>query len=771
MQHESFKSPEVAKVLNSSFIPIKLDREARPDLDEIYMSYVTATTGSGGWPLNVFLTPDLDPVFGGTYWPGPGSTSLNGGRKGSIAAESPLSFLDILGKMLEIWSNQQDRCLLSARDAAQQLRSFAAEGMYSDTQTKAPSDTPEPLDLDLLDDALSHFRSRYDSVHAGFSPPSPSGPKFPTAPNLAFLLRIGASITTTSTRFGFPSPVPPILGKKACTQAASMALQTLVTISRGGLRDHLGRGFHRYSVTPDWNLPHFEKMLPDNALLMSCYCDAWALSKDPEILGTIYSLMEYFTNPDSPIVNHEGGWYSSEDADSRPSNTNSTAEAREGAYYLWTFKEFETVLGDDDALVLARHFGVMANGNVPAEHDAHDEFLTQNVLHVTVTPSVLAKEFGMSESDIITIIKSGKAKLAAHRAASRSQPGVDVKIVTAYNALAISALGRAANTLAEIDASRSERCKEAALKAGAFLQQHNYDTTSPGKLLRYALVPNNPNNDGDKNPPITDNSAFIDDYAYLTSAYLTLYDLTFSLAYLTSASHLQNHLSAHFLSASSGGYFQAPLSSSEHIVRLKPGTDTALPSPNGAVAMNLLYLASYVSALEPEDVETPRAYVAQAKKTIDAFAVEMIQHPFLFVGLLGAVVFDAVGMRSLVVQGSVPERDVRALNGWGRTVVKIDAEGEEKKTLVCENGACREYVEGELDKDPEYEDEEDEGAEGTLDGGKGKGAAEAQNVVLLREKARLEQERAEAESRKAVLESEKREIEEAQGVVERTISQ
>src|SRR5271170_7262533 len=311
MQHESFSSPEVAAVLNTSFIPIKVDREARPDIDEIYMNYVNATTGSGGWPLNVFLTPNLDPVFGGTYWPSPGSSPLQ--RISNNSEDAPLSFLDILIKMRDIWSTQQDRCSQTAKSSTQQLREFAAEGTHSQPQSKAtepPTSTPEPLDLDLLDDALTHFISRYDPINSGFS--TPSSPKFPTPPNLSFLLRIGASITTTSTRFGFPAPVPPILGKISCANAATIALRTLQCISRSGLRDHLGQGFHRCSVTSDWNLPHFEKMLYDNAQLLSCYCDAFALSHNPEILGTIYSLVEYFTAPDSPIVNPSGGFYSSE---------------------------------------------------------------------------------------------------------------------------------------------------------------------------------------------------------------------------------------------------------------------------------------------------------------------------------------------------------------------------------------------------------------------------------------------------------------------------
>lgn len=729
MQHESFASPEVAAILNSSFIPIKVDRETRPDIDEIYMNYVTATTGSGGWPLNVFLTPDLDPVFGGTYWPGPGSNTLPH-TSNTSGEDAPLNFLQILERMRDVWANQQERCSQSARSATQQLRDFAAEGTHSQSQSRATADssTLESLEIDLLDDALSHFMSRYDTTNGGFA----LSPKFPTPPNIAFLLRIGASITTTSTRFGFPSPVPPILGKQGCTTAARMALHTLFTISRSALRDHLGHGFHRYSVTPDWNLPHFEKMLPDNAQLMSVYCDAWALSRDPEILGTIYSLVEYLTSPESSIISPQGAFYGSEDADSQPSKSPSESreENREGAFYVWTLKEFSTVLGDErDAAILARHFGVSAHGNVAAEHDTHDEFLTQNTLRIAATPSILAREFGLPEDQIVKVIKTGRAKLAEFRDKERAKPSVDTKIIAGWNALAVSALCRAANTLAEIDEGRSQRCKVAAEKAAAFIKENMYHESS-GRLDRIFLA----NKSGDNE----DASGFADDYAYMITACLSLYEITSKDTYLHWAQSLQTYLDMHFLDTEgSGGYFQIPAPSptsatpSQHIVRLKPGTDTSLPSPNGVIAMNLLYLASYLapSSTSSAAVARGKGYVKVSRETINAFGVEIIQHPFLFVTMLGAVVLDTLGVKGIVVQGEIREEEVRRLNGWGRTVVKVpfgsdiaglegnvsNSDVEKARVLICEGGVCRELVEGELDKGLDYyDDDDDEGA--TLEG-------------------------------------------------------
>ncbi len=529
MERESFSSPEVARILNENFIPIKVDREARPDIDDIYMSYVTATSGSGGWPLNVFLTPDLEPVFGGTYWPGPGSSSLPRLAPGS---EDRLSFLDILEKMRDVWSTQRQRCIQSAREITQQLKDFASEGSYSSSSASGTeSEAPEPLDIDVMDDAFDHFMSRYDPVHGGFSPSSPA-PKFPTPSNLTFLLRIGASIASTSTRFGFPNPIPSILGKEACTLSASMSLHTLLAMSRGGLRDHLGYGFHRYSVTSDWKLPHFEKMLYDNAQLLSCYCDAWALSRDPEILGTIYSLVEYFISWDSPIFHAEGGFFASEDADSALAKGSEREEKKEGAFYVWTLKDLKATLQSErDGNILARHYGVRADGNVPYENDLHDEFMGQNVLHVSSTPSILAKEFGLPEAEIVKIIKDGRQKLRAHREHTRDRPDVDEKVLAGWNALAISALCRASATLRDVDAARSEKCEATALKAAHFIRSSLYDRE--GRTLKRYHSPRL-SKEADSTP------AYLDDYAYMTQACLALYEITFAEEWLRWADELQS---------------------------------------------------------------------------------------------------------------------------------------------------------------------------------------------------------------------------------------
>jgi len=237
MANEAFSNPDVANLLNTSFIPIKLDREERPDIDRIYMNYVQATTGHGGWPLNVFITPDLQPIFGGTYFPGPESEMV---RRGEVKG-----FLEICERVKYMWMTQRERCIASARGVTEQLREFAAEGNISGGIRSTDTDTG--LELELLEEAYTHFSNKYDTLHAGFGT---SGPKFPTPMNLQFLLELGQ----------FPSVVRDVVGTEECVGAARMALKTLRNMARGGIKDQVGNGFARYSVTRDWSLPHFEKM-------------------------------------------------------------------------------------------------------------------------------------------------------------------------------------------------------------------------------------------------------------------------------------------------------------------------------------------------------------------------------------------------------------------------------------------------------------------------------------------------------------------------------
>lgn len=233
MERESFENQQVADVLNKHFIPIKVDREERPDVDRIYMNYVQATSGHGGWPLNVFITPDLKPVFGGTYFPGPNSPMAAGN----------MTFLSLLDRIRTVWTTQRQKCINTADDVARQLQEFALDGSHGGPRT---SEDGDGLDLDLLEEAYQHFANKFDTTHAGFG----SAPKFPTPANLAFLMSLGQ----------YSGAVRDVVGPEECDTAKSMVLSTLRNMTRGGIHDQVGHGFARYSVTRDWSLPHFEKM-------------------------------------------------------------------------------------------------------------------------------------------------------------------------------------------------------------------------------------------------------------------------------------------------------------------------------------------------------------------------------------------------------------------------------------------------------------------------------------------------------------------------------
>lgn len=501
MERESFSSPEIANILNGSFIPIKLDREERPDIDAIYMNYVQAITGSGGWPLNVFLTPDLEPVFGGTYWSGPNSSMITVGTVG---------FLGILKKMKEVWMHQETRCRETAKEITKQLREFAEEGVHSHPMVE--KDEGDGLELELLEEAYQHFVKKYDPVNGGFS----VSPKFALPVNLRFLLRLNQG----------PDIVKHMVGEEECVNASKMAINTLRKMARGGIRDQIGHGFARYSVTPDWSLPHFEKMLYDQAQLLNVYLDAFLITGDLEMLGVVYDVATYLTS--SPIVASCGGFYSAEDADSYPTKTDT--EKREGAYYVWSLKTLYAVLGDRNGDICARFYGVTADGNVARENDPQDEFISQNVLSIKTTPSALAKELGMAENEITEILKFSRRKLREFRESERPRPALDDKIIVAWNGLTISALARTSAALDGIDLAKAKECLTAAEKAVAFVKKELFDEESARLWHIYR--------EGRGDAP-----GFCDDYAFLIQGLIDLYETTWNEEYLQLADRLQSRFS------------------------------------------------------------------------------------------------------------------------------------------------------------------------------------------------------------------------------------
>ncbi|EEY16176.1 spermatogenesis-associated protein [Verticillium alfalfae VaMs.102] len=432
---DSFSHPECASLLNEAFVPVIVDREERPDLDTIYMNYVQAVNGAGGWPLNLFLTPELEPVFGGTYWPGPGAHTKTGPEE-----EEGVDFLAILKNLRKVWQEQEPRCRQEAKEVLSKLREFAAEGTLGTRSTvqmskigltssstapvasavstenpgagKTAADVSSELDLDQLEEAYSHIAGTFDPVYGGFG----LAPKFPVPAKLSFLLRLPHYL----------HPVQDVVGPTECAHATEMALFTLRKIRDSGLRDHVGGcGFARYSITPDWSIPHFEKLTSDNALLLGLYLDAWLISngdKDGELYDVVVELADYFSSP--PMRLPGGGFASSEAADSyyRRGDT----DVREGAFHLWTRKEFDAVIGDEhEATIAATYWNILEHGNVEPDQDPNDEFMNQNIPRVLKEQSEIGKQFGISGEEVARVIASGKSQAqgaSKHRSSSSMTP-------------------------------------------------------------------------------------------------------------------------------------------------------------------------------------------------------------------------------------------------------------------------------------------------------------------------------------------------------------
>ncbi|KAG7291409.1 hypothetical protein NEMBOFW57_001428 [Staphylotrichum longicolle] len=670
---DSFSNPSVAAFLNDSFIPIIVDREERPDLDTIYQNYSEAVNATGGWPLNLFLTPDLYPIFGGTYWPGPGTEHSAAADSNATAAnlagdESYNDFLAIAKKIHTFWVEQEERCRREAFEMLHKLQDFAQEGTFGGGQggaaisttssaatavpsTAAGNDAADSgdLDLDQLDEALGRITKMFDPVDYGFGTP-----KFPNPARLSFLLRLSH----------FPDEVRDVIGEKEVEKATAMAIGTLRRIRDGGLRDHLGAGFMRFSVTSNWSMPHFEKMVGENALLLGVFLDAWLghsrgagkeLALDDEFADVVLELADYLTGP--LVRAAKGGFVSSEAADSF--YRKGDRHMREGAYYLWTRREFDQVVGegstDDHASsVAAAYWNVQEDGNVPQDQDPFDEFINQNVLSVNADAAELSKQFGVPPSEIRRLVSEAREKLRAHREKERVRPARDEKVVVATNGMVISALARTGAALRWLDAERADRYLQAARDASAFIRESLWDGTESKTNPLHRFFWEKPSGV----------LAFADDYAFLIDGLLDLYRATAEQEWLDWARQLQDTQTRVFYDppsssspkltpsprqAYSGGFYSTELATlSPTVLRLKSGMDKSLPSTNAVSASNLFRLGTLLQSFAER--EQAAAYLRQARETVNAFEAEILQYPWLFVSLLTGVVTARLGVRRVEVR-------------------------------------------------------------------------------------------------------------------------
>ena len=506
MEDESFEEPEIAEILNQHFIAIKVDREVRPDVDAVYMSAVQAMTGGGGWPLSVWLTPERKPFYGGTYFP----PRDRGPHQG---------FETVLRAIQRRYA--QDRGQLE--QAADQLTGLIRQDLEaaSATATQCP-------DEDALRLAKSSYARHADRARGGLV----GRMKFPASFPIRFLLRFHR-------RTGDP-------------EALQLATLTLERMAAGGIHDQIGGGFHRYATDPDWLVPHFEKMLYDNALLALAYLEAWQATGRPDFAKVTGEILDYAKRE---MSSPEGGFYSATDADS----VNAKGESQEGWFFTWTPPEIEAVVGVEQAPYVNAYYGVTPDGNYEG----------RSVLHRDRDPAELARELGIEPEQLRSILRVAREQLYQARS-RRPAPLRDEKILAAWNGLMISAFAQAGFALDEPPYT------EAARRAAHFVLEQMREG---GRLLRTSK-------DGHADGP-----AFLEDYAFLIAGLLDLYEADADPRWLREALSLQETLDAHYADERGGGYFNNADDHERLLAREKPGQDGALPSGNSIAARNLLRLA------------------------------------------------------------------------------------------------------------------------------------------------------------------------------------
>lgn len=617
MERESFEDEEIAQLMNENFINIKVDREERPDLDAIYMEAVQAMTGHGGWPMTVFLTPEGEPFYGGTYYPPQPRHGLPG-------------FPQVLMGVAQAYRERRSEVERVGRQLVQRLQASeelaAGDGALSEG---------------LLDAAYRQLRASYDQRFGGFG----EAPKFPQAMTLDFLLRHW--------------------NRTENTIALQMVEHTLRRMARGGMYDQVGGGFHRYAVDAHWLVPHFEKMLYDNALLPRVYLHAYQAVGDPFYRRIVEETLDYVRRE---MTDADGGFYSAQDADS---------EGVEGKFFVWKLDEIEAVLGPEDAAVVNDYYGVSEQGN----------FEGKNILHRPRDRDVVAHKHDITERELDEIVQRSRQKLVEARA-ERVPPGTDTKVLTSWSGLMVRTLAAAGWVLKRDD------YQQAAANAADFLLSTL--RREDGRLLHTYR-------EGRAKQP-----GFLEDYAFLIDGLLALYETTFEPRWLGAAVELVRDMIELFGDAENGGFFTTGRDQEQLVARPKGLFGSSTPSGNAVAAQVLQRLA--ILAGEPE-------FQRRAADTLRLARDVMAQHPGAVAGMLVALDFHLGRPPEVAVIGAEDAADTQALLDVVRErylpnkVIALrppDADGAlearipllEGKTMldgratayVCRNYACRQPV-------------------------------------------------------------------------------
>ncbi len=611
MERESFEDQEVADYLNQHFIAIKVDREERPDIDQIYMDACMAMTGQGGWPLTLILTPQGKPFFAGTYFP-------------KTRKYGHMGLVDLLPRIVEVWINERGK----AESIGEQLTNALRDARQKEVREQSP-------DSSFFTDLFENLASSFDESEGGFG----EAPKFPSPQNLLFLLRYHA--------------------KNHHEQALSMVLRTLEKMHRGGIYDHIGGGFSRYSTDPKWLVPHFEKMLYDNALLTHAFLDAYHVTQDPVWEGIARHILDYVLRD---MCDDDGAFFAAEDADS---------EGEEGKFYLFSVTDIQSILGDD-AKSFIRYFGMTEKGNFEGKNILHLQTITNQEWHDWVLKS------SVESRHLAELVK----KVFTNREA-RVHPFKDDKVLLGWNGLMISALAKAARLTGE------NHYLDAAIRANDFLNQHLRG--SDGRY--YSRF-----RDGEAK-----HLAYLDDYAYFAWAQLELYETTMEISYLQQAIKLAKAIDHLFGDEDRGGYFLSGHDAETLIARTKSWYDGALPSGNSVatyVLAKLAMLTGQEDIIAARDRQIQTAYgearLHPSGYSFYAMALQLVLWPSKEVVIATAnknqaAPWVAAIQRKFLPQMSLLHRsmdEAKSIDALAPFTIGQNPVNGEPAAYVCENFAC-----------------------------------------------------------------------------------
>jgi uncharacterized protein len=568
MAHESFENPEVARLMNETFVSIKVDREERPDIDSVYMSACQVMTGGGGWPLSIIMTPDKKPFFAATYVPRESRFGLVG-------------MTELIPHIKEIWATRRGEALSLSDKIAAEL------------QQTSQDTAGEELAEATLKLAYEQFAECFDGQHGGFS----CAPKFPTPHNLLFLLRYWKRS-----------------GNKT---ALDMVEKTLQAMRRGGIYDHIGFGFHRYSTDSQWLVPHFEKMLYDQAMLAMTYSEAYQATGKEDYGKTAREIFTYVLRD---MTAPEGGFYSAEDADS---------EGEEGKFYLWTQEEVRQALGNEEVDFVAKVFNIKKDGNFREEATGRKS--SANILHLTKPLEEVASDLNLSQQDFQARLEMLRRKLFAYRE-KRVHPMKDDKILTDWNGLMIAALAKGAQAFDE------PQYAEVACRTVYFILGNMRKAN--GRLWHR------------HRGEWTGVDANLDDYAFLVWGLIELYEATFDASHLEFALELTGDMVRHFWDEDGGGFYLVPDDGESLLVRKKEIYDGAIPSGNSVAMLNLLRLGRMTAKSDLEE---------KAAKIGRAFSKSVKQSPAAHSQLIAALDFGIGPYYEVVIAGNAQAEDTNAL--------------------------------------------------------------------------------------------------------------